>query len=68
MQDVMSLEGKTIVVTGAAQGIGQAIAGLAIGIGARVIGVDLKRPLATSRRASASLTAWSTMPALQGPR
>ena len=41
MQDVMSLEGKTIVVTGAAQGIGQAVAGLAIGLGARVIGVDL---------------------------
>src|SRR5260370_41560663 len=41
MQDVMSLEGKTIVVTGAAQGIGQAIASLAIGLGARVVGDDL---------------------------
>src|SRR2546430_7365912 len=41
MQDVISLEGKTIVVTGAAQGIGQAIANLAIGLGARVVGVDL---------------------------
>ena len=41
MQDVMSLEGKTIVVTGAAQGIGQAVASLAIGLGARVVGVDL---------------------------
>jgi|ERR1700704_4987383 3-oxoacyl-[acyl-carrier protein] reductase len=41
MQDVMSLEGKTIVVTGAAQGIGQAVAGLAVGLGARVVGVDL---------------------------
>ena len=41
MQDLMSLEGKTIVVTGAAQGIGQAIANLAIGLGARVVGVDL---------------------------
>ena len=41
MQDVMSLEGKTIVVTGAAQGIGQAITRLAIDLGARVIGVDL---------------------------
>jgi NAD(P)-dependent dehydrogenase (short-subunit alcohol dehydrogenase family) len=41
MQDVMSLEGKTIVVTGAAQGIRQAIASLAIGLGARVVGVDL---------------------------
>ena len=41
MQDVMSLERKTIVVTGAAQGIGQAIASLAIALGARVVGVDL---------------------------
>ena len=41
MPDVMSLEGKTIVVTGAAQGIGQAVASLAIGLGARVVGVDL---------------------------
>ena len=41
MQDVMSLEGKTIVVTGAAQGIGRAVATLAIELGARVIGVDL---------------------------
>jgi 3-oxoacyl-[acyl-carrier protein] reductase len=43
MQEVMSLEGKTIVVTGAAQGIGQAIANLAIALGARVIGIDLNR-------------------------
>src|SRR4051794_18569052 len=41
MLDVMSLEGKTIVVTGAAQGIGQAVAGLAVGLGARVVGIDL---------------------------
>jgi 3-oxoacyl-[acyl-carrier protein] reductase len=41
MQEVMSLEGKTIVVTGAAQGIGQAISSLAIALGARVIGIDL---------------------------
>ena len=41
MQEVMSLEGKTIVVTGAAQGIGQAIASLAIALGARVVGIDL---------------------------
>lgn len=41
MQEVISLEGKTIVVTGAAQGIGQAIANLAVALGARVIGIDL---------------------------
>lgn len=41
MREVMSLEGKTIVVTGAAQGIGQAISDLAIALGARVIGIDL---------------------------
>ncbi len=41
MQEVMSLEGKTIVVTGAAQGIGQAVANLAIALGGRVIAIDL---------------------------
>ena len=42
MQDVMSLEGKTIVVTRAAQGIGQAISSSGdIDLGPRVIGVDL---------------------------
>lgn len=41
MQEVMSLEGKTIVVTGAAQGIGRAISSLAMALGARVIGIDL---------------------------
>jgi 3-oxoacyl-[acyl-carrier protein] reductase len=41
MQELMSLEGKTIVVTGAAHGIGQAIANLAVALGARVIGIDL---------------------------
>lgn len=37
----MRLEGKTIIITGAASGIGQACASLALEEGARVIGVDL---------------------------
>jgi 3-oxoacyl-[acyl-carrier protein] reductase len=41
MQNVMSLEGKIIIVTGAAQGIGKAIAAMAIDLGARVVGVDI---------------------------
>jgi 3-oxoacyl-[acyl-carrier protein] reductase len=41
MEEMMSLRGKVIVVTGAAQGIGRAIAALAIDLGARVVGVDL---------------------------
>jgi 3-oxoacyl-[acyl-carrier protein] reductase len=41
MQEVMSLEGKTIVVTGAAQGIGRAVTNLVIALGGRVIAVDL---------------------------
>ena len=41
MREVMSLEGKTIVVTGVAQGIGQAVANLAIALGGWVIGIDL---------------------------
>lgn len=38
----MSLEGRTIVVTGAAQGIGRAIAERAVSLGARVALVDLQ--------------------------
>lgn len=38
---MMRLEGKTIVITGAASGIGQASARRALAEGARVIGVDL---------------------------
>ena len=41
MPDLMSLEGSTIVVTGAAQGIGQAIAKLSLDLGANVVAVDL---------------------------
>jgi NAD(P)-dependent dehydrogenase (short-subunit alcohol dehydrogenase family) len=40
----MLLEGKTIVVTGAASGIGAATAALAAAHGANVISVDIQRP------------------------
>ncbi len=59
MQDVMSLEGKTIVVTGAAQGIGQAIASLAIGLGARVVGVDLNGITRPAMIEKMTLQQWS---------
>jgi 3-oxoacyl-[acyl-carrier protein] reductase len=38
---VVSLEGRTIVVTGAGQGIGKALTELAIDLGANVVAVDL---------------------------
>ena len=41
MKNFMSLEGKIIIVTGPAQGIGNAIAATAIDLGARVVGVDV---------------------------
>lgn len=41
MNNPMSLVGRTIIVTGAGQGIGQAISKLAIDQGANVAGVDL---------------------------
>lgn len=41
MINPMSLEGSTIVVTGAAQGIGQATAELAYGLGASVVLIDM---------------------------
>lgn len=43
MKNIVSLEGKTVVVTGAGQGIGKAVMELAIGLGARVAAVDLNR-------------------------
>jgi len=41
MDPIVSLQGRTIVVTGAGQGIGKAVAELAIGLGANVVAVDL---------------------------
>ncbi len=44
MKNPMSLEGRTIIVTGAGQGIGLAISTLAIELGANVVGLDLNEP------------------------
>jgi 3-oxoacyl-[acyl-carrier protein] reductase len=41
MKNPMSLEGRTIIVTGAGQGIGSALATMALDLGANVVGVDL---------------------------
>lgn len=41
MNNPMSLTGRTLIVTGAGQGIGLAISRLAIELGANVVGVDL---------------------------
>ncbi|MWB78101.1 SDR family oxidoreductase [Pseudooceanicola sp. 216_PA32_1] len=41
MKNLVSLEGKRIIVTGAGQGIGRAAAEMAIGLGAKVAAVDL---------------------------
>jgi 3-oxoacyl-[acyl-carrier protein] reductase len=41
VQDLVSLTDKAIVITGAGQGIGRAVTGLAVGLGARVVAVDL---------------------------
>ena len=40
-KNMVSLQGRTIIVTGAAQGIGKATAELAIELGANIVGVDL---------------------------
>ena len=41
MQNLGTLEGKVIVVTGAGQGIGRALAGLIADLGGAVVAVDL---------------------------
>lgn len=43
MNNPMSLEGKVIVVTGAARGVGRGVAELALQLGARVCAVDMNR-------------------------
>lgn len=40
---ILGLKGRTIIVTGAAQGIGQAVAELAYNLGASVVTVDMNR-------------------------
>lgn len=42
MTQLVSLEGKRIIVTGAGQGLGRAVADLAVSLGAKVAAVDLK--------------------------
>ena len=41
MNNLVSLDGKRVVVTGAGQGIGRAVAELSVELGARVAAVDL---------------------------
>ncbi len=41
MTNLVTLEGRTIIVTGAAQGIGKAVAELAVSLGAAVVALDL---------------------------
>lgn len=41
MSQIVSLEGRTIIVTGAAQGIGKAVVELGVELGANVVAVDL---------------------------
>ena len=53
MQEMASLEGKTIIITGAAQGIGRAATELAVRLGARVAAVDLNSDGVASLAASA---------------
>lgn len=45
MEPLVSLEGKRVIVTGAAQGIGRAIADRALALGARVAAIDLNGDL-----------------------
>jgi 3-oxoacyl-[acyl-carrier protein] reductase len=52
-EQVLSLQGRNVVVTGAAQGIGRAIAGLVLDLGGTVTAVDLNAEGVESLRAQA---------------
>ncbi len=41
MEPIVSLAGRTVIVTGAGQGIGQAISELVVGLGGNVVGLDM---------------------------
>ena len=41
MENLVTLQGRTVIVTGAAQGIGRATVELALRLGSNVVGVDL---------------------------
>src|SRR5690349_9013344 len=42
MEDVLGYQGKQVVVTGAASGMGQATAAILVDLGARVVSIDVK--------------------------
>src|SRR6476660_6567858 len=49
----MSLEGRTVIVTGAGQGIGRAVAELVVQLGGNTVLVDMNEGAVTALRAAA---------------